>query len=97
MTGTPPEFASGFGRSLFDGLDGIWGLAGGCATAGRCGGGLIVSLGGSLKQIMFYEMRINSKNEVVLQEKILKSLNDKREAITATRMYASKRWTYIKD
>lgn len=43
-TGMPPELLSEFERSLFDGLDGMWGLAGGCAGVGRCGGGLTVSL-----------------------------------------------------
>ena len=53
MTGTPPELPSEFGRSLFDGLEGIWGLAGGCAGVGRCGGPLYISLGGSLKNITY--------------------------------------------
>ena len=103
MTGIPPEFASGFGRSLFEGLDGIWGLAGGCATAGRCGGALTGSLGSSLKQIIHFMrcvitiMAINRNNEVVLKENILRSLYNKSEVITATRKYVSKHWKYIQD
>ena len=49
ITGTPPELPSELGRSLFDGLEGICGLAGGCAGDGRCGGALTDSLAGSLK------------------------------------------------
>ena len=65
MTGTPPELASEFGRSLFDGLEGIWGLAGGCATAGRCGGTLPDSLNGSLKKlILFVTCSINKHKQL---------------------------------
>ncbi len=43
MTG-PPAGAAEFGKSLFDGLEGMLGLDGGCIVFGRCG----VDLAGSL-------------------------------------------------